>query len=470
MASMDPEGFNMRTLETINPFTLKPIHQYPLESFQEVNNKIERSQKAFREWKKLSVSERVDSVRQALSYFSDHKDTIAHDITTQMGKPLNQSYNELNGFFERANHLCDHAEEALAPEPVMGKADFHREIRHEPLGLVFIIAAWNYPLLIAVNGIMSSLLSGNTVLLKHSSLTPSIGIHFEKAFRSLGGAQDVLQNVIIDHSITSEIIENGNIQHVIFTGSVQGGRNIYQSVSQRFIDCNLELGGKDGAYVAEDANLKEAVAGLVDGAMYNAGQSCCGIERVYVHKGLYDDFVFQSKTLLETYILGNPLESQTSMGPLARGKSMKELYHQVQEALDLGAEVIHGGQVKRIGDALFFEPTLITGVHNDMTVMREENFGPILPIMKVKDDEEGFRLVADSKYGLTSVIYTQSQDKAEAFSRQMNTGTVFMNRCDYLDPALPWTGVGLSGKGSTLSEYGFHSVTRRKALHFRLVL
>ncbi len=466
---MDPEGFNMRTLETINPFTLKPIHQYPVESFQEVFNKIERSQKAFREWKKLRVSERVDAVRQALIYFSDHKDELAHDITAQMAKPINQSHNELNTFFERANHLCDHAEKALSPEPVMGKTDFHREIRHEPLGLVFIIAAWNYPLVIAVNGILSSLLSGNTVLLKHSSLTPSIGLHFEKAFRTLGGIDNVLQNVIIDHSTTLEVIEKGDIQHVIFTGSVQGGRNIYQSVSQRFMDCNLELGGKDGAYVAEDANLKEAVAGLVDGAMYNAGQSCCGIERVYVHQSLYDDFVSQSKTLLETYILGDPLGSQTSMGPLARGKSVEELHQQVQEAMNQGAELHHGGKIKRIGDALFFEPTLITSVHNDMIIMREENFGPILPIMKVKDDEEGFRLVADSKYGLTSVIYTENQEKAEAFSRQMDTGTVFMNRCDYLDPALPWTGVGLSGKGSTLSDYGFHSVTRRKALHFRLL-
>ncbi len=458
----------MEALKTVNPFTLQSIHQYPLESFQEVNNKMEQSQKAFREWKRLSVKDRVHIVRQALSYFSDHKDTIAHDITSQMGKPLSQSHNELNTFFERANHLCDHAEEVLSPKTVTGKASFHRAIHHEPLGLVFIIAAWNYPLVIAVNGIMTSLLSGNTVLLKHSSLTPSIGVHFEKAFRTLGGIENILQNVIIDHSTTLEVIEKGDIQHVIFTGSVQGGRNIYQSVSKRFIDCNLELGGKDGAYVAEDADLKEAVAGLVDGAMYNAGQSCCGIERVYVHQSLYDDFLSESKKLLEAYILDDPLDSKTSMGPLARGKSTKELYQQVQEALDQGAELHYGGQIKRMGDALFFEPTLITSVHNDMTVMREENFGPILPIMKVKDDEEAFRLVSDSKYGLTSVIYTQSQDKAEAFSRQMATGTVFMNRCDYLDPALPWTGVGLSGKGSTLSEYGFYSVTRRKALHFKL--
>jgi acyl-CoA reductase-like NAD-dependent aldehyde dehydrogenase len=459
---------NDKIIRPVNPYTLETEGQYPMMGFSALIGTIATAKRASQLWRKVEVAERVQLLQQGLQYFEVHRKVIAQDITRQMGKPIGQSENEVKGFFERADFLHKYAESILAPEILPVKAGFHRRIEHVPLGVVLIIAPWNYPLLTAVNGVATALLAGNSVILKHSTLTPAVGEHFAKAFGQLGPYQDLLQAVLVEHADLGRAISEGDIDHVVFTGSVEGGRSVQKAAAHRFIDCNLELGGKDGAYVAADADLDKAAADLVDGAMYNAGQSCCGIERVYVHRKLYDEFVSRCEILTRDYHLGDPLDRQTNMGPLASAQAAIAMSRQVAMAQDQGAKIIVGGKSRMIGRGTFFEPTLITGVNNSMEIVREENFGPILPIMPVTDDEQALSLINDSPYGLTSAIYTRDLDLANRFATGADTGTVFMNRCDYLEPALPWTGVRNSGRGSTLSKYGFYSLTRRKAVHFRL--
>ena len=461
-------------IRPLNPFTLEATGAYPMLDYPGLHKAVSAARHASEYWRRVEVGQRVEYIRAGLQYFEANRGSIAKDITQQMGKPIKQSENELKGFFERADFLLDAAESTLVPEILTGKPGFIRRIEHVPLGVVLIIAPWNYPLLTAVNGVATALLAGNAVILKHSSLTPAVGEHFAKAFGRMGPCEDLLQAVLAEHADLGRVISEGDINHVVFTGSVEGGRTVQKAASSRidcnnrFIDCSLELGGKDGAYVAADADVAKAAADLVDGAMYNAGQSCCGIERVYVHHNVYDEFLGRCENLAAEYVLGNPLEHKTSMGPLASAKAAVAMSGQVEAAKARGAKVVAGGQARMIGKGTFFEPTLLTGTDNSMDVVREENFGPILPIMSVRDDEEAARLINDSPYGLTSAIYTADLERADRFAEAADTGTVFMNRCDYLDPALPWTGVRDSGRGTTLSKFGFYSLTRRKAIHFRL--
>lgn len=463
-----------QVLRPIDPFTLEPVGEYPLADFPALKAAVSRARTAAAAWRKVPVAQRVECLRGGLQWFEANRGAIAKDITSQMGKPIQQAENELKGFFERAHWLADAAEAALAPELLPPLPGFLRRIEHSPLGVVLIIAPWNYPLLTAVNGVATALLSGNAVILKHSSLTPAVGEHFAKAFGSMGSIEDVLQSVQAVHADLGKVIKNCDIDHLVFTGSVEGGVTVQRQlanrsgVRNRFLDCGLELGGKDGAYVASDADAAKAAADLVDGAMYNAGQSCCGIERVYVHKDLYQDFVGRCEALVSAYKLDDPSHHGTSMGPLSTAKAADAMLKQVESAKSLGARVIAGGKTRLVGKGTFFEPTLLTGADHRMDVLREENFGPILPIVPVRDDDEAIRLVNDSPYGLTSAIYTSDPGRAERFAAAADTGTVFMNRCDYLDPALPWTGVRDSGRGTALSKYGFVSMTRRKAIHFRI--
>ncbi|MEO6098114.1 MAG: aldehyde dehydrogenase family protein [Fibrobacteria bacterium] len=462
-----------KILRPINPFTLDAEGEYPIQGYQEIQAAVAAARKAAAGWRAVDLGKRADQVRTAIKYFDVNRATIAADITRQMGKPIQQSENELKGFFERAEWLAASAPTVLAPELLPPKTGFLRRIEHAPLGVVLIIAPWNYPLLTAVNGVATALLAGNTVILKHSSLTPAVGGHFARAFGKMAGIDNVLQSLIAEHADLGKAIINCDIDHIVFTGSVEGGRTVQKNAAARigannFIDCSLELGGKDGAYVAADADVSAAAEGLVDGAMYNAGQSCCGIERVYAHKKVYPDFLACCEALLAAYRLGDPRRQDTTMGPLASAKSAQVMLAQVEAAKAKGAKIVAGGGIKTIGKGVFFEPTLITGADNAMEVVREENFGPILPIISVSDDDEAVRLVNDSPYGLTSAIYTSDPERAERFAAAAETGTVFMNRCDYLDPALPWTGVRDSGRGTTLSKFGFYSLTRRKAIHFRV--
>ncbi|MGE0526626.1 MAG: aldehyde dehydrogenase family protein [Bdellovibrionales bacterium] len=456
----------MAKLITKDPYSGKVTGEFEYESPAQAKAKADALMESQKLWRQRPFPERLRLVKEALSYFEQNRELIATDICEQMGRPLHQARGELNGFFERAHHLCAIAETVLRPDRYTDKLGFDRAIEHEPLGLIFVISAWNYPLLITVNSVVPALLAGNTVLLKHSSLTPKIGAHFEKAFGRLGGVQ-VLSHVIVNHDTTGGIIEESPIAHVVFTGSVAGGRKILAHTSKKFMMPALELGGKDAAYVHADADLQQAVDSIVDGAMFNSGQSCCGIERAYVHRPVYEEFLKRAEKLIRTYKLGDPKDESTSLGPVAQSRSLDEMKRQILEARENGATVLVGGEAEILGQGVFFQPTLICNVTNDLRIMQEENFGPILPVMAVDNLEEALELINDSTYGLTAAIYTRDVDVARRFARDANVGTVFMNRCDYLDPALPWTGVKNSGCGSALSKYGFYHLTRRKSLHFK---
>lgn len=461
----------MEKLKTKNPFTGSVIKEYEFESLDQVQRKMDRALQAQKSWAKKPLRDRITLVEGALKYFEENKDTVAKDTSEQMGRPLTQIRGEISGLLDRGRYMCKIAEKTLSPEVIEDSEVFYRAIEHTPLGVIFVISAWNYPLLITINSVVPGLLAGNTILLKHSSLTPEIGFHFEKAFSQLSDTQDLLQSLVINHKTTGEVIENLPINHVIFTGSVSGGKKILEHSSKKFITPQLELGGKDAAYLDEDLapgkELDQAIASIVDGAMFNSGQSCCGIERAYVHEKHYLEFVEKAKSLIGDYALGDPLDKKTSLGPQANPKSIDLMLSQIEQAKSQGAEVICGGKDVFVGSARFMQPTLLVDVDQSMEVLQEENFGPILPVKKVKDMDEAIDCINDSKYGLTASIFTKNFEKAQRFSSGVHTGTVFLNRCDYLDPALPWTGIKDSGCGSSLSKYGFYGVTRRKSIHFK---
>lgn len=463
----------MKEYIAYNPYTLDPIGIYPLLDINQVSSHLESIHNAQKNWQAISVNERINRLKVALNYFIDNQTSICQDISASMGKPISEANGEMSTFIDRFNYLLDHAYQALAPRTADLEQGYIKRIERVAKGVVYICPTWNYPLIVAVNGVLTSLLAGNTVILRHSEQTFVIGEHFANAFNQTSINHDlngsILQHLTLDRLASLQLIANGPIDHVIFTGSVATGQDIYQAAAKnRFIDCQLELGGKDGAYVAADAALDTAVESLVEGSLYNAGQSCCSIERIYVHSSIYDDFIKKSLEIIKNYVMGDPKKSNTQMGPLAISSSAEKLEKQVQQACQQGAQLLIGGHIKRIEHGTFFEPTLITNIDNTMSIATDESFGPIMAVAKVEDDEEGFKAVADSEYGLTAAIYTQDVSLAEKFSMHCQVGTVFMNRCDYLDPALPWTGYKNSGKSSTLGIEGFHSVTNAKSLHFKL--
>lgn len=446
------------SLAVRNPFNGELVCELPYDEGDALAGKVDRARETQRSWRGLSLPERIARVREGLDRFRSAGEEIARNVTLQMGKPLVQARREVETVFERADYMISIAEESLSPDILPEKAGFHRRIEHEPLGVVLNMAAWNYPLIIPVNVIVPALLAGNTVLLKHSARTPLSGMAYQDSFG------DLVTNLVLTHEETARLISHPGIAHVSFTGSVEGGREVHRNTANRFIDAGLELGGNDPAYVAEDAEIDFAVDNIVDGACYNAGQSCCAVERVYVHRKQYDAFLEKALPLLEAYRPGDPLEEETTLGPLANASALEWLEGQVKDAVDRGADLLLGG--KR-GDGNFFPPTLLAGVPNDASVMQEESFGPVVPVLAVENDEEAIRHMNDTRFGLTASVWTKDRDRAERFAREVEAGTILQNRCDVLDPALPWTGWGDSGKGSTLSPYGFLPLTRRKAIHFR---
>jgi acyl-CoA reductase-like NAD-dependent aldehyde dehydrogenase len=453
-------------LTVTNPYTQKPVCELPYDSLEAADAAVARATAAQLRWSRLPLEERCRQVRAGLDKFRASAEQVARDVTLQMGKPLKQARGEFNTMCDRAEYMLAIAEETLRPDILPEKPGFLRRIEHAPLGVVFNVAAWNYPLLIPINVIAPALIAGNTVLLKHSAKTPLIGKHFAEAFAGLE-IPDLVTNLLLTHDDTAKLIEHRGVDHVAFTGSVEGGREVYRHVSKRFIDAGLELGGKDPAYLAADADLDFAVANVVDGACYNAGQSCCAVERAYVHHSLYEKFLEKAKTILEEYVLGDPESDGTSMGPLASRGAPDFLTSQVEDAVRRGAKVLTGGGRVKDQPGNFFQPTLLAGVPNDALVMQEESFGPILPVLSVRDDDEAIRMMNDSRFGLTASVWTSDLERAERFGREVKAGMIYQNRCDYIDPAQPWTGWGESGKGSTMSKYGFFHLTKRKAIHFR---
>ena len=461
----------MRELRVINPWDETIYTAMNCLTDEQTDRAIERARRAYASWRWSGAAERRALCEAFVREFEAMADTVAADITGQMGKPLRQARNEVNTMLDRARYMISIAEAALADEYLPEAPGFVRYIRHEPLGVVLDIAAWNYPLLIAVNVVVPAVLAGNAVLIKHSSRTPLCGRAFTEAFRRAGAPEDLVQDLILDHETTEKVIADPRIDFVSFTGSVRGGHEITRAAAGRFIGTGLELGGKDPAYVCADAPFEFTVENTVDGAFYNAGQSCCAIERIYVEQAIYPKFLEAFVELTRTYRLGDPKDPATTIGPLASKSQLAFLDGQVREA------VVRGGRlavdpasydVPRQG--WFFAPAVVAEAPQDCSLMREESFGPVIGILPVSGDEEAVRLMNDSPYGLTASIWTMDEERARRIGERVETGTFYMNRCDYLDPALPWTGVKDTGRGATLSRYGLLQLSRLKSMHLRVKL
>lgn len=430
---------------------------------------VARAKAAQTAWAARPLAERVALVRAGVAALAPMKDVLVEELAWQMGRPTRYG-GEFGGVNDRTEYMASIAAATLAPQVVEDSDRFRRLLAREPVGVVFIVAPWNYPYLTTINTLVPALIAGNAVVLKHATQTLLVGERLAQAFHAAGVPQDVFQNVVLDHTTTEALIAARSFGFVNFTGSVGGGAAIERAAAGTFTATGLELGGKDPGYVREDADLDAAVDSLMDGAMYNAGQCCCGIERIYVHDSLYDAFVEKAVAWVKGLTLGNPFDAATTLGPMAHARFAATVRAQVAEAIAAGATPLIDPALFPADDGgAYLAPQILVNVDHSMRVMREESFGPVVGIMRVKNDAEAIELMNDSPYGLTASIWTQDADAAQAIGAQIETGTVFMNRCDYLDPALCWTGCKDTGRGAALSALGFHSVTRPKSYHMKKV-
>jgi acyl-CoA reductase-like NAD-dependent aldehyde dehydrogenase len=462
----------MSIQRTISPVDGSVYVERTLAAPAQIEAALETARLAQRLWRATPIAERAAVLGRFCDTFEDHRDAIAEELCWQMGRPVRYAPNEVRGTLERARHMVAIAPAALADTDVGPKAGFRRFLRREPLGVVFTVAAWNYPYLIAVNSVVPALMAGNAVVLKHSAQTPLCAERFEQCLREAGLPEGVFQALHLSHDDTERVIRDPRVDFVAFTGSVAGGHAVQRAAASRFIGTGLELGGCDPAYVRHDADLAHAVENLVDGAYFNSGQSCCGIQRVYVHERLYDAFVDGWVELTRNYVLGSPLDPGTTLGPVVRTAAADEIRRQVAASVAAGARAVIDESTfaaSRAGTP-YLAPQVLLGVDHSMPVMREEIFGPVAGIMRVSSDAEAVALMNDSPFGLTAAIWTADEDAALAIGDQVQTGTWFMNRCDYLDPALAWVGVKDSGRGCTLSAVGYEHLTRPKSFHLRVKL
>ncbi|ERI54272.1 aldehyde dehydrogenase [Pseudomonas sp. EGD-AK9] len=462
----------MSKLQCISPIDGSVYVERRLASNPEIQAALARAELAQQTWKRTPLSERIAIGRRAIAAFAAREAQLAEELCWMMGRPIRYAAGEIRGFVERASHMADIAEGSLADIRLPDKPGFTRFIRREPLGVALVIAPWNYPYLTAVNAVLPALLAGNAVLLKHSAQTPLCAERMVEAFAEAGLPEGVFQYLHLSHGDTEALIQAPSIAHVAFTGSVPGGAMVERAAAGRFISVGLELGGKDPAYVRADADLQHAVETAIDGAFFNSGQSCCGIERIYVHESLYDAFVEQAVALVRQYKLGRSDDPETTLGPLVRSDAADFVRGQIAEAVEQGARA-HIDPAEFPLDASgtpYLAPQVLTGVHHGMRVMTEESFGPVVGIQKVASDEEALALMNDSEFGLTAAIFSRDVDAAMALADRVEAGTVFLNRCDYLDPGLAWTGVKHSGRGCTLSQVGYEQLTRPKSFHFKTQL
>ncbi|MFB9224580.1 aldehyde dehydrogenase family protein [Paracoccus cavernae] len=458
-----------KTTKLISPVNGEVLIERPQLSLDEARASVARARAAQPAWAALPLAERIVRVRAGLAALNEMKDAVVGELADQMGRPVRYG-GEFGGVNERANHMLAIAEEALSPVQAEDSETFRREIRREPLGVIFVIAPWNYPFLTAINTVVPALVAGNAVVLKHASQTLLAGERLAAALQKGGVPADIMQNLILDHDTTEALIAERSFGFVNFTGSVGGGRAIERAAAGTFTGTGLELGGKDPGYVRADADLDAAVDGLMDGAMFNSGQCCCGIERIYVHESLYDDFVAKAVTWVNGMTLGNPHDPATTMGPMAHRRFADVVRGQVAEAVAAGAKpLIDPAHFPADDGGAYLAPQVLVDVTHDMRVMREESFGPVVGIMKVKDDAEAIALMNDSDYGLTASIWTKDADAAAEIGNHLETGTIFMNRADYLDPALVWTGTKDTGRGAALSNLGYLALTRPKSYHLKKV-
>ena len=457
------------TLKCITPVDGSVYVERPLASETEIAEALARARAAQAAWRHTPLAERQALLSAAVDAFVAKKTEIAEEIAWQMGRPVGQCPGEVAGFEERARHMIAIAPEALGDIAVEPKEGFTRFIRRDPLGVVFVVAPWNYPYLTAVNAVIPALLAGNAVLLKHSHQTPLCAERFAEAFAAAGLPAGLFRHLHLSHAATAKLVGSEGVDFVSFTGSVPGGHAVQEAAARRFIATGLELGGKDPAYLRADVKLEHAIENVIDGAFFNSGQSCCGIERIYVHAEVYDAFVEGAVELTRGYVLGNPIEPGTTLGPMVRASAADFVRGQIADAVAAGAKALIDPKTFAADAAgtPYLAPQILVDVDHSMRVMTEESFGPVVGIMKVASDEEAVALMNDSDFGLTASIWTTDEDAAIAIGDRVETGTWFMNRADYLDPALAWTGVKDSGRGCSLSRVGYEQLTRPKSFHLR---
>ncbi len=459
-------------LITISPVDGSTYVQRPYTTERDISAALQRAISAQHAWRQVPVAERQQICLRAVDAFSAQQSAIAEELSWQMGRPLRYTPGEVRGFAERARYMIDIAPRKLAAIDAPLQNGFTRFIQREPLGVVLAIAPWNYPYLTAVNSIIPALMAGNAVILKPSSQTPLTAERIAAAFAQAGLPAGLFQPLFLDHQATGRLVQAPEINYVSFTGSESGGRTVETAAAGRFIDIGLELGGKDAAYVRPDVNLAHAVENLVDGVYFNSGQSCCGIERIYVHTAVYTPFVEQFIALARQYHLGNPLDEQTTLGPMVRTAAAQLVREHIADAIARGASTAIDPREFAANQegTPYLAPQVLLNVDHSMRVMTEESFGPVVGIMQVTDDAQAVTLMNDSRYGLTGSVWTTDEQAALNIGQQVAVGTWFMNRCDYLDPALAWTGMKHSGKGCTLSEIGYEKLTRPKSFHLRTTL
>jgi len=454
------------TIKCISPIDGSIYAERPILSRSEADAAVTRAKIAQRKWNMYPIEERIELVKAGVAAIGAMNDEIVPEIAWQMGRPIRYG-GEFGGFNERASYMADIAIDALAPIEIENSNNFRRVIKRVPHGLVLVVAPWNYPFMTAINTVAPALIAGNAVMLKHASQTPLVGERLAKAFHSVGIPRDIFQNVFLDHDTTSALISDRAFDFINFTGSVSGGVAMEKAAAGTFTGIGLELGGKDPGYVMEDANLDAAVETLIDGAMFNSGQCCCGIERIYVIESLFEDFIKKAVAVVNQYKLGNPLDPETTIGPMAHIRFANEVRAQTQEAIKDGAKAHIDPCLFPMDGGAYLMPQILTDVTHDMRIMREESFGPVVGIMSVKNDEEAIKLINDSDFGLTASLWTEDINRAEAIADRIDTGTAFMNRADYLDPALCWTGCKDTGRGGGLSMIGYHNLTRPKSYHLK---
>ncbi len=458
----------MSTLTCISPIGGKVFATRETHTVDESNALFVKARVAQAEWAKKEISERAGIIMKAIDALEAMNDEVVIEIAKMMGRPVRYG-GEIGGVRERASYMAQIAEQTLAPTVMEDSENFHRFIAREPVGLVFVVAPWNYPYLTAVNSIVPALVAGNAVAMKGSTQTILAGGRFEDALRTAGLPEGLFINMFLNHEDTATLIADNQFDFINFTGSVNGGRQMEKAAAGTFTPMGLELGGKDPGYVRIDADVDAAVDTLIDGAMFNSGQCCCGIERIYVHENLFVEFVAKAKAIVDGYVLGNPLEPETTLGPMAHVRFANEVRDQIKEAIADGATALIDPDLFPLdtGDTAYLAPQILVDVNHDMRVMRDESFGPVVGIMKVSSDEEAIALMNDSVFGLTASIWTKDADVVQEIGMQIETGTIYMNRCDYLDPALCWTGCKETGRGASLSLFGYHSVTRAKSYHLK---
>jgi acyl-CoA reductase-like NAD-dependent aldehyde dehydrogenase len=453
-------------LEIYNPATDRHLVTLEEDTTESIHAKFKRAKEALPEWSRTLIAKRFEIIEKFKSLVEQEKDNLARVLTNEVGKPITQSKNELNGLITRIDFFLAETEKTSKEETVSEeKAPILEKISKEPLGVIANISAWNYPYFVGSNVFIPALLTGNTVLYKPSEYASCTGTLISQLMHDAGVPEGVF-NLIIGTGKVGEEILKLPLDGVFFTGSYATGKKINESVASHLTKVQLELGGKDPSYVCEDVEIKTAAASLADGAFYNNGQSCCSVERIYVHESIYDKFVDEFVEEVKKFVVGDPLSPKTYIGPLTRSAQIEVLEHQVKEALEKGATLLLGGdRVKRSGH--YFSPTVLSNVSHEMSLMKEESFGPIIGIQKVKDDKEAIQLMNDTEYGLTAGVYTQDPARAEKILKQINAGTVYWNCCDRVSPKLPWAGRGHSGIGCTLSHYGIETFLRLKAWHLK---